>query len=123
MNVPENLSYTKSHEWIKTLDHGIIEIGITDYAQNELGDIVFVNLPQPGDAVTTGKPFADIESVKAVSDIFSPVSGTVKEANQTLLDAPGSINSAPYDAWLIRAEGAIPSGELLSPGEYKALLG
>jgi glycine cleavage system H protein len=123
MNVPENLKFTKSHEWVKTLDGGIVEIGLTDFAQSELGDIVFVNLPKPGDVLKTGSSFADVESVKAVSDIYSPLNGTVKEANQAVLDHPESINSAPYESWLIRAQGDIPAGELLSPAEYKALLG
>jgi glycine cleavage system H protein len=123
MNVPENLKFTKSHEWVKSLDGGIVEIGLTDFAQSELGDIVFVNLPQSGDELKAGSSFADVESVKAVSDIYSPLNGTVKEANQQVLDHPESINSAPYEAWLIRAQGDIPAGELLSPAEYKALLG
>jgi glycine cleavage system H protein len=122
MNFPANLKYTKSHEWVKSLDGGIYEIGLTDYAQNELGDIVFVNLPQPGDSITVEKSFADVESVKAVSDVFSPLTGTVKEINEAILDAPEAINTAPYDIWLIRAEGNIPAGTLLSAEEYQALL-
>jgi glycine cleavage system H protein len=123
MNVPENLKFTKSHEWVKSLDGGIVEIGLTDFAQSELGDIVFVNLPQAGDELKAGSTFADVESVKAVSDIYSPLNGTVKEANQQVLDHPESINSAPYESWLIRAQGDIPAGELISSAEYKTLLG
>jgi glycine cleavage system H protein len=123
MNVPEDLKFTKSHEWVKSLDGGTVEIGLTDFAQSELGDIVFVNLPQPGDELKAGSAFADVESVKAVSDIYSPLNGTVKEINQQVLDHPESINSAPYESWLIRAQGGIPAAELLSPVEYKALLG
>jgi glycine cleavage system H protein len=122
MNIPANLKYTKSHEWVKFLDSGIVEIGLSDYAQNELGDIVFINLPQPGDSISAGVSFADVESVKAVSDIFSPLTGTVKEINSTIQDAPESINRAPYETWLIRAEGEIPPGELISAEEYQALL-
>jgi glycine cleavage system H protein len=122
MNFPSELKYTASHEWVKILGDGSWEIGLTDYAQEELGDIVFVNLPQAGDDLSTGTPFADVESVKAVSDIFSPVNGTVKEINQKILDSPESINKTPYEAWLIRAEGEIPDGELISAGEYEALL-
>ncbi|GHV92078.1 glycine cleavage system H protein [Spirochaetia bacterium] len=122
MNFPANLKYTKSHEWVKSLEGGIYEIGLTDYAQNELGDIVFVNLPQAGDSITADASFADVESVKAVSDIFSPLTGTVKEINEAILDAPEAINKAPYDTWLIRAEGDIPAGVLLSADEYQALL-
>ncbi|MDR2618059.1 MAG: glycine cleavage system protein GcvH [Treponema sp.] len=123
MNIPEDRKYTKSHEWVKTLDNGIIEIGLTDYAQQELGDIVFVNLPRVGDSLQAGSPFADVESVKAVSDIFSPLTGLVKEINQEALDSPETINSSPYTAWLIRAQGEIPAEELLPAAGYRALLG
>lgn len=120
MNFPENLQYTKTHEWVRVLGDGIVEIGLSDYAQGELGDLVFVNLPKPGDSLKQGAVFADVESVKAVSDIYSPLNGTVKEVNQELLDSPELINSSPYSSWLIRAEGALPGG-LLSAAEYKAL--
>jgi glycine cleavage system H protein len=123
MNVPEDLMYTKSHEWVKILSGGLVEIGLTDHAQSELGDIVFVNLPKPGDVLKAGEPFADVESVKAVSDIFSPVNGTVKEVNEAVLSAPESINATPYDSWLIRAEGEAAAAELLSAADYKALIG
>ena len=99
MNFPEDLKYAKSHEWVKTLEDGTVLVGVSDYAQDALGDLVFVNLPEAGDEVTEGEPFADVESVKAVSDVYSPVSGTVAEINETLLDAPESINEAPYEAW------------------------
>ncbi|GHT56274.1 glycine cleavage system H protein [Spirochaetia bacterium] len=122
MNVPADLKYTKSHEWVRSLEGGIYEIGLTDFAQQELGDLVFVNLPQVGDSITADASFADVESVKAVSDIFSPITGTVKEINQAVLDAPEGINKAPYDTWLIRAEGTVPAGALLSVEEYRALL-
>jgi glycine cleavage system H protein len=122
MNIPENLKYTKSHEWVKLLDNGICEIGLTDYAQKELGDIVFVNLPEVGDALKKDASFANVESVKAVSDIFSPLDGEVAEVNDTPLDSPESINKAPYETWLIRAKGGIPAGELLSAAEYKELI-
>ena len=122
MNIPQNLKYTKSHEWVKVLENGKIEIGLSDHAQCELGDIVFVNLPKSGEPLTAGAVFADVESVKAVSDIYSPVNGKVLETNQTLLNIPELINKAPYTAWLIRAEGVIPEGELLSADEYAAFL-
>ena len=121
MTFPANLKYAKSHEWIKDLGKGLYEIGISDYAQKELGDIVYVNLPQAGDELEAGKSFADVESVKAVSDIISPVKGTVKEVNQAIFSAPELINKAPYDSWLIRAEGTIEA-ELLSAGEYEKSL-
>jgi glycine cleavage system H protein len=121
MNFPANLKYTATHEWVKELGGGVYEIGLTDYAQKELGDIVFVNLPQPGDALSAGTPFSDLESVKAVTDIFSPVTGTVKEINDAVLNAPESINQDCYGAWLIRAEGK-PEDGLLDAAAYEASL-
>lgn len=91
MELRAELKYSKSHEWIKE-DGDVSVIGLTDYAQSELGDLVFINLPEVGDEVTVGEAFADVESVKAVSDVFSPVSGVVTEINEELLDAPESIN-------------------------------
>lgn len=91
MNYPKELCYVKSHEWVKKED-GTVLIGITDYAQDALGDLVFVNLPEVGDEVVMGEAFADVESVKAVSDVYSPVSGVVKEINEALLDQPELIN-------------------------------
>jgi glycine cleavage system H protein len=123
MNFPANLKYTKSHEWVKDLGGGIFEIGLTDFAQKELGDIVYVNLPQEGDELKAEISLGDIESVKAVSDIISPINGTVKEVNEALAGAPDSINKAPYEAWLVRAEGTIPPGTLLSAAEYETLIG
>ncbi|MDR3302702.1 MAG: glycine cleavage system protein GcvH [Spirochaetaceae bacterium] len=121
MNFPANLKYTATHEWVKELGGGVYEIGLSDFAQKELGDIVFVNLPQAGDALSAGTSFADLESVKAVTDIFSPVTGTVKEANSAVLDSPESINKDCYGAWLIRAEGK-PEGGLLDAAAYEASL-
>jgi glycine cleavage system H protein len=122
MHLPEELSYTKTHEWVKLLPGGTLEIGLTDYAQAELGDIVFVNLPQVGDPLTPGASFGDVESVKGVSDIFSPLDGSVTEINEALLSSPESINTSPYEAWLIRGTGVIAEGELLSAAAYRALL-
>ena len=121
MNFPANLKYSKSHEWVKDLGNGLFEIGLSDHAQKELGDIVYVNLPQAGDELKAGSSLGDIESVKAVSDIISPVSGTVKEVNEAVASAPDSINKAPYESWLVRAEGSV-HGELLSAGDYAASL-
>ena len=121
MNFPANLKYAKSHEWVKELGNGLYEIGITDFAQKELGDLVYVNLPEAGDELAAGKSFADLESVKAVSDIYSPVSGTVKEVNEAVVSSPELINKTPYEAWFIRAEGVI-AGELLSAAEYEKLI-
>ena len=121
MNLPENLKYAKSHEWVKDLGNGLFEIGISDFAQKELGDIVYVNLPQAGDNLEIGSSFADIESVKAVSDIYSPVSGTVKEVNEKIISSPEEINKDPYSSWLIRAEGSL-GADLLSAAEYEKTL-
>jgi glycine cleavage system H protein len=122
MHLPEELRYTKSHEWVRTRDGGTVEVGLTDFAQQELGDIVFAGLPEPGDRLNAGDSFADIESVKAVSAVYSPLTGTVTEVNDALAASPELINEAPYEAWLIRAEGEIPGGELLTAEEYRALL-
>lgn len=118
MNHPTELKYSKSHEWIKFLDDGTALIGLTDYAQDALGDLVFVNLPETGDEVTAGEAFADVESVKAVSDVFSPVSGTVAEINEELLDAPEKMNEDPYGAWLIKVENITGREELLDAEAY-----
>jgi glycine cleavage system H protein len=121
MNIPADLKYTNTHEWVKDLGNGVFEVGLSDYAQTALGDIVFVNLPQPGDSVKGGAAFGDIESVKAVSDINSPVTGSVKDVNESLLDTPASINADPYGSWLIRAEGACMDN-LLQPAEYEKVV-
>lgn len=119
MTFPEELKYTKSHEWVKLAEDGTAYVGVSDYAQNALGDLVFVNLPEAGDKVTAGEAFADVESVKAVSDVYSPVSGTVAEINEGLLDAPESINESPYDAWFVKVEGISGQSGLLSASEYE----
>ena len=121
MKHPENLRYSKSHEWVRAIEDGIVEIGLTDHAQTELGDLVFVNLPQPGDTLTAGEPLGDVESVKAVSDVYSPVSGEVTEMNEELLDDPAIINRAPYEAWLVRV-AVTGEEELLDAAGYAELL-
>ena len=118
MKHPEELRYSRSHEWVKKLEDGTVVIGLTDYAQDALGDLVFVNLPEEGDEVTAGEAFADVESVKAVSDVFSPVTGTVAEVNEALLDAPEMMNEDPYEAWLIREENHTEEQELLDADAY-----
>ena len=110
MNIPADLRYTKTHEWIKE-ENGVVTVG----------DLVFVNLPQVGDTVTAGEAFGDVESVKAVSDVYSPVTGTVCEINEALLDAPESINQDPYGAWFIRVENVTGTVETLSAAEYEAM--
>ena len=122
MNIPAELLYTKSHEWVKELENGNVQIGLTDYAQHELGDLVFVNLPEVGDKLTLEHSFADVESVKAVSDVFSPVVGEVYAINEELLDTPQSINESPYEAWLIEASEIKEKEALLSAEEYKQRL-
>ena len=121
MNCPETLRYSKSHEWVK-MEEGIAVIGLTDYAQSELGDLVFVNLPEVDDTVTAGEALGDVESVKAVSDIFCPVSGTVCEINEELLDHPELINEAPYDAWLIKVKEITAEEELLAAAAEAAAM-
>ena len=121
MELRDELLYSKSHEWVKE-EEDMTVIGLTDYAQSELGDLVFVNLPEEGDEISVGEAFADVESVKAVSDVYAPVSGTVCEVNEELLDAPEKINESPYDAWLVKVKEVSEKEELLSAGEYQAFI-
>ena len=116
-NIPGELKYTKSHEWVKEED-GVITVGLTDYAQSALGDIVFINLPEEGDDVTAGQAFSDVESVKAVSDVFSPVTGKVAAINEDLLDNPALMNEDPYEAWLIKVEAVSDTEELMDAAAY-----
>ena len=119
MNYPDHLKYTKSHEWIRYED-GVAVIGISDFAQDALGDVVFVNLPAVGDEVTAGESFGDVESVKAVSDLISPVSGVVCEINEELEDSPENLNEDPYGAWIIKVENVTEEEELLTAEAYEA---
>ncbi|EEG73668.1 glycine cleavage system H protein [[Clostridium] hylemonae DSM 15053] len=121
MELREDMKYSKSHEWVKEEGDEVV-IGLTDYAQSELGDLVFVNLPEEGDELTVGESFADVESVKAVSDVYAPVSGVVSEINEELLDTPELINEAPYDAWFVKVKEISEKEELLSAGEYQAFV-
>jgi glycine cleavage system H protein len=120
MSYPANYKYTKEHEWIE-VDGAVGTVGITDYAQNSLGDIVFVDLPKVGDAVEAGKSFGSVESVKAVSDLFAPVSGTVKAVNEELKDAPERINAEANTTWLLKVElsDAKQVDGLLSAADYE----
>lgn len=122
MNFPKELKYSKTHEWVRFQEDGTAYIGITDYAQDQLGDLVFVNLPAAGDALQAGESFADVESVKAVSDVNAPVSGTVKEVNEALADAPEKMNEAPYDAWFVLAGGITDTDALMTAEEYEAFI-
>jgi glycine cleavage system H protein len=123
MTYPADYRYTKEHEWIK-VDGTIGTVGITDYAQDSLGDIVFVDLPKVGDAVEAGKSFGSVESVKAVSDLFAPVSGAVTAVNEDLKDAPEKINSDANTTWLLKVElsDAKQVDTLLSAGDYEKFI-
>jgi glycine cleavage system H protein len=119
-----NLLYSKDHEWVLSLEGNRVRIGISDYAQNSLGDIVFVENPEEGDDVSANETMGSIESVKAVSDLVSPVSGSVVLVNEELEDSPESINEKPYEAWLIEVELSNPDelNSLLKEDEYKAFI-
>ena len=120
-NVPENLHYSKDHEWVR-VDGEIAIIGITDYAQNSLGDVVYVELPKAGEDFSANEPFGSVESVKAVSEMFTPVSGSVVEINESLADEPEKVNSDPYgDGWMIRLRMSTPGevDSLLTAAEYE----
>ena len=119
MNFPSELKYTKDHEWLK-MEGDVAIVGITDFAQDALGDVVFINLPQEGDAVTAGESFGDVESVKAVSDVMSPVSGTISAVNSDLEDAPENLNSDPYGSWIIKVEGITDTEDLMDAAAYEA---
>ena len=121
MNIPEDLQYTKSHEWVR-IEGDTATIGITDHAQDELGDVVFVELPDEGATFAAGESFGTVESVKAVSDLYAPVGGEVVEVNSALEDAPENINEDPYgEGWIVKLR---TSGEadLLSPQEYEKVV-
>jgi glycine cleavage system H protein len=125
MEIPEGLRYTKEHEWVR-VEGGEAVMGITDYAQGELGDIVFVDLPAAGRSLRQMEPFGTIEAVKAVSDLFSPITGEVVAVNESLRDDPGAVNKTPYtDGWMVRAKIANASEleALMSAAQYRAFLG
>lgn len=119
MNYPTDLQYSKSHEWLKTED-GVAVIGISDFAQDALGDVVFIELPQVGDAVTAGERFGDVESVKAVSELVCPVTGVICEVNEGLEATPEELNADPYGAWIIKVEAVTDQEELLDAAAYEA---
>ena len=125
MPVPEDLQYTKSHEWVR-VEGDTATVGITDHAQDELGDVVFVELPEQGATLESGDSFGAVESVKAVSDLYAPVGGEVVEVNDALEDSPEKINEDPYgEGWILklRTSGDGPAdGDLLSPADYEKLL-
>lgn len=122
MKIPEDLKYSKTHEWVKMLDAGSCLIGITDFAQSELGDIVFINLPEPGDGAVKAEAFCDVESVKAVSDVISPVTGTIFEVNETLVDAPQTLNEDPFGAWIVKVVKITATVDLMDAKAYAAFV-
>ena len=116
--IPDDLRYIESHEWVREED-GVVRVGITDFAQDELGDVVFVELPSEGDELTKGDSFGVVESIKAVSDLYAPVSGTVTAANDALIDEPELVNESPFgEGWLIEMDPEESVETLLSPEEY-----
>jgi glycine cleavage system H protein len=121
LSIPDDLQYTKSHEWVRAED-GTVTIGITDHAQEELGDVVFVELPDVGVTIGAGDSFGTVESVKAVSDLYTPVGGEVVEVNSSLEDAPEKINDDPYgEGWIVKLSTS-EEADLLSPEEYEKVV-
>ncbi len=122
MNVREDFFYLPTHEWVQFVDETSALIGISDYAQHALGDIVYISLPDVNDTIEQGKSFCDIESVKAVSDVYAPVTGVVIAINEELEDAPEKLNESPYDTWIVKVEGTFNREQLLDSTAYKKLL-
>jgi len=121
MNIMQGLLYSKTHEWVKVEgDH--VRVGLSDFAQHEMGDIVFVNLPEEGDMVTAGEAFTDIESVKAVSDVYAPVSGRIVAVNEELADDPALINSDCYEAWIVELEEVGGLDDLMDSTAYETFV-
>ena len=121
--LPGDLQYTSDHEWLRREDDGSVTVGITDHAQSALGDLVYVELPEVNQEVDAGGDMAVVESVKAASDVYAPVSGTVVAVNDALTDDPEAINNDPYgEGWIVKLEPSGDEGELLSPDAYQALL-
>jgi glycine cleavage system H protein len=119
---PDELAYTREHEWVRTVDGGV-RIGITDYAQHALGDVVFVSLPELGANVTAGQPFGEVESTKSVSDVYAPVSGTVAARNDALDAQPELVNSDPYgEGWLVEIAGSADGADLLDAAGYRSFV-
>ena len=125
--IPEDLRYTDAHEWVRDLGDGVVRIGITDHAQSQLGDVVFVQLPAVGESVAAGAAVGEVESTKSVSDIYAPVAGTVVSVNEALQDTPELVNSGPYEAgWMIEVrlqDGGAGPGDLLDATAYRELTG
>lgn len=122
MKILQNLKYTKTHEWVEFVNKTTANVGITDYAQKELGDLVYVNLPEIGDEVIAGETFCDVESVKAVSDVLSPVTGIITEINEEIQDNPAFINEDAYNAWFVKISDISDTEDLMDADEYKAFI-
>jgi glycine cleavage system H protein len=125
MEFPDDLRYTKEHEWVREEGSGRVRVGITDFAQDALGDVVYVDIPEVGTSVTASQPFSEVESTKSVSDVYSPVTGTVLERNQLLEDRPELVNQAPYgEGWLVVLEtlDAGQLSELMDAETYRAFV-
>lgn len=122
--LPENLKYAKSHEWSKLEDDGVVRIGITDFAQEELGDLVYIDLPVVGKQFSAGEQCAVVESVKTASDLFSPVTGTIVAVNEAILDAPEKVNDDPYDVWLfcVKADNPAELDDLMDATAYQQMI-
>ncbi|MEV0278622.1 glycine cleavage system protein GcvH [Streptomyces sp. NPDC050610] len=124
MSNPQQLRYTKEHEWLSTAEDGVATVGITEFAANSLGDVVFAQLPAIGDTVTAGETCGELESTKSVSDLYAPVTGEVVEANQDVVDDPSLVNSAPFEGgWLFKVKITDEPAELLTADEYTAFAG
>ena len=121
MNIPQHLKYSASHEWV-LVEGDLVVVGITDFAQKELGDLVFINLPNVDDEMVVDEAFADVESVKAVSDIIAPVNGTIAQVNEALLDTPELINKDAYAAWIVKAKDVSGLDDLLTADQYAELI-
>ena len=121
MSTPQQLRYSKEHEWLSPADNGVSTVGITAHAADALGDVVFVQLPETGDSVTAGEPCGELESTKSVSDLYAPVSGEITEINQDVVDDPALVNSAPFEGgWLFKVRITDEPDGLLSADEYAA---
>ncbi|MBN3931474.1 glycine cleavage system protein GcvH [Streptomyces verrucosisporus] len=124
MSNPQQLRYSKEHEWLSAAEDGVSTIGITEHAANALGDVVFVQLPEVGDTVAAGETCGELESTKSVSDLYAPVTGEVTEVNQDVVDDPALVNSAPYEGgWLFKVRVTDEPADLLSADEYAAFTG
>ncbi|MBN8209954.1 glycine cleavage system protein GcvH [Bacillus sp. NTK071] len=125
MNLPKDFRYSEEHEWVQVQEDGNIRIGITDFAQSELGDIVFVELPEEGDTIESDEPFGSVESVKTVSELYAPISGKVLSVNEELEDSPEFVNESPYEkAWMVVVEPTEPSQieELMTAEAYEKMV-